>query len=290
MASPRPARPILLAICALGVLAVAIAWALRGPEPAARAPDARGAAASEPAPLPDVAAAPRAQAFAEPDPASAGYPHTRLPLRLLATVVRENPAYSLATIVDTERSEHEVMTEGQLFAGRPEARIARIERGRVLIDHDGVTEQLVLSQNAGAPPAPEPEDLAPTSEERSRRRDLAKEIRERIAGEREAGVVERGGVLAEGDFTPVYENGELVGVHFEGIEPGGFYDRIGLRNGDVVTDINGVSLADPAAAARVLGYVATSDELVVTVRRDDGSQQALAIPTEQIRTAVPQLE
>src|SRR5262245_26807881 len=162
MASSRPARPYLLLICALGVLAVAIAWRLgRGPAPAPSAADAPGAAAAATRRLPDVAAAPRADAFAEPDPASAGFPHTRLPLRLLATVVRENAAYSLATIVDTERSEHEVMTEGQLFAGRPEARIARIERGRVLIDHDGVTEQLVLTQNAGAAPPPEPADLEP---------------------------------------------------------------------------------------------------------------------------------
>ena len=48
-------------------------------------------------------------------------------------------------------------------------------------------------------------------------------------------------------MSAVYEDGEMVGVQIDGIRDGGLYDRIGLRNGDVVTEINGVSLADPGA-------------------------------------------
>jgi general secretion pathway protein C len=293
MADGRPRRS-LLAISSGALLLAALVWTLgrglaappRDEQPAPAAPAAARAAA----PRPDVAAAPAPAAPPGPErEPSAGIPHTRLPLRLLATVVRENPAYSLATLVDTERGVHDVMSEGQPFAGHAKAHIARIERGRVLIDNDGVREQLVIAQ--GAPPAPDEAELAPSPEERERRRELSQRLRELTDGEREPpGLRERGGLLAEGDVSPVYEDGELVGVHIAGIRPGGVYERIGLRDGDVLTEINGVSLSDPAAAARVLGYVAASDELRVSVEREDGSQQTLSIPTETFRTAVQGLE
>lgn len=283
MPNARPSRRTLLALSACLAVGAALAFAL------SRRPAPVGEAQTAPAPAPqaEVSTPPptAAEPVAQPPPDRSGIPHTRLPLRLLATVVRENRALSLATIEDLERTSHEVMSEGQAFEGYPKARIAGIERARILIDNDGVREQLVIVPGA----SPEVAEITP--EQREYRRDLARRLRALTdAGTNYRDVLgpgERGGLLAEGDVSAVYEDGEIVGVQFDEIREGGFYDQIGLRNGDVVTEINGVPLGDPAAAAKVLGEFVSSDELSIAVERGgDGSQETLVVSTPPLRTVV----
>jgi type II secretion system protein C len=276
------ARPFLLVLSACLLLAVAIAWALgRRTAPDAAAPTAPVSAlrVGEETAAQVAAALDRVSPLAD----ASGIPHTRLPLRLLATVVREDPALSLATIVDVERAAQAVMSEGESFEGIPSARIAGIERGRVLLDNAGVREQLVIEGQAAF-------ESARTPEERERRRERGRRLRaltDAGTNYREVlGSGERGGLLAEGDVSAVYEDGELVGVQFDGIRPGGLYEKIGLRDGDVVTGINGVALGDPAAVAQVIGQVATSDELIVDVRRGTGPPEQLVVPAPELRESL----
>jgi general secretion pathway protein C len=284
----RSPRRTLLTLSALLLLALVLAWALgRRPRPEIEPQPAR--AARE---IPDVATAPppaaSAAAPAVQERAPADIPHTKLPLRLLATVVNENPALSLATVDDIERSANEVMNEGQRFDGRPNVQIARIERARILIDNDGVREQLVIVHRA----APELAEVSP--EEREHRRDLSRRLRELTdAGTnyRDLRGETREGLLGEGDVSAVYEDGKMVGVQFDGIREGGFYDQIGLRNGDVVTEINGVALSDPDAMVKVIGQFVGADELDIAVQRGtDGSAEVLEVSTPPLRTTVEGFE
>jgi general secretion pathway protein C len=277
----RSPRRILLALSACLLLVLALAWALgRRPGPGA-APQPAAVVAPE---IPDVATAPPSPAAQpalpeERDPG--GIPHTELPLRLLATIVSENPAHSLATVQDLERAV-EVMNEGQGFEGRPDVQIARIERARILIDNDGVREQLVIVHRGA-------QEAAPVSpEEREHRRDLSRRLRELTdAGENYEDVLGEGtreGLLGEGDVSPVYEDGQMVGVQLDDIREGGFYDRLGLRNGDVVTGINGVSVSDPAAMVKVIDDFMTAPELSIAVERGaDGAPETLVVSTSPLR-------
>jgi general secretion pathway protein C len=272
----RSPRRTLLALTACLALALAFAWAL-GRRPGQEAAPKPPAAARA---LPDVATPPPVAAPALPERDAAAIPHTKLPLRLLATVVSENPALSLATVDDVERSVHGVMNEGERFEGRPDVQIARIERARILIDNDGVREQLVIEQRA------EPEAAAVSPEEREYRRDLSRRLRELTdAGTNYRDVLgdgQREGLLAEGDVNAVYEDGKMVGVQFDSIREGGFYDQIGLQNGDVVTEINGVSVSDPAAMVKVIGEFVGADELNIAVERG-GAAQTLVVATPPLR-------
>ena len=276
-----PTRPghVPLALAAIAVLAAAIAWVLtRTPRPDAVSPPPE--AAREALPAPESASAP-----ATPESDLSGIPHTKLPLRLLGTVVSDDPAQSLATVDDLERSLHEVMKEGHHFEGRPNVTVARIERARILIDNEGVREQLAIAHRVP------PEAAAVTPEEREYRRDLSRRLRALTdAGENYPEVLgegERGGLLAEGEVSPVYEDGMMVGVQFEDIREGGFYDQLGLRNGDVVTDINGVSLADPAAAAKVMAEFVASPEISLEVERGaDRAPETIRVDTESLEKAV----
>lgn len=272
----------MFAAAALVVALLALAWLAydagsRGRETAPGSPAAAAAPAGGP-----VAEAPTT-AQAPPAPEEASLPHTKLPLRLVATVVRENPALSLATVEDLARTGHQVMSEGQRFDAHPQASLVSIERGRVILDNDGVREQLVLDHSDRAPL-----DVAayePTPEQREYRRDMARRLREITdAGEDYLGRGERTGLLAEGDVSAVYEDGELVGVRIDNVRADGLYDRFGIRNGDVVTSINGVPLGSPTAMAEVLSEVALSDVLKIGVQPDgNGPLKSIEVPTEALQ-------
>ncbi len=52
-----------------------------------------------------------------------------------------------------------------------------------------------------------------------------------------------------------------------GIRPGSLADLLGLRNGDVILEVNGASMGDPLELARLPASVDRSDHLFVTLRR-----------------------
>jgi general secretion pathway protein C len=214
-------------------------------------------------------------------------PHTQLPLRLVATVLRERRSLSLATVEDTAAGGHEVLSEGDLLRHHPRVRLTAIERGRVLLDNDGTREQLQLDRSKGASGGgPDPEEVAYRRDLSRRLRtltDAGTEYRDVLGGGR------RSGLILEGDVSPVFEGDELVGVQLDALREGGVYDQVGLRNGDVVTAVNGVPLGDPTAAARVLGELAMSDLLEVSVEHRDGTADVLSIPTSEFKAAVDAL-
>jgi type II secretion system protein C len=259
------------------LLAVALARMVERNAPPAPERAAAPAPAAPAAPTPTAVPAPPSVV---PPSADASVPYTKLPLRLLATVVSDHRALSLATIDDVELDSHAVMREGQAFEGRPKVLLAAIERERVLLDNDGAREQLVLIHEELGTGVSETERVM-TPEEREHRRELARRLRE-LTDEGPRGSL-RGGLLAEGDVSAAYEDGELIGVQVDGVRAGGLYDRIGLKNGDVVTDIGGVSLADPDAMVKVLEQAFSSEVLPLKVRGPGGTTSTLELPVEELQ-------
>jgi hypothetical protein len=173
MPGARTTQRILLALTVLLLLAVALARMVERSAPSGSSRAAAPAPAASPAPTPAAVPAPPSVV---PLSADASIPYTKLPLRLLATVVSDNRALSLATIDDAEFDSHAVMRESQAFEGRPKVRLAAIERERVLLDNDGVREQLVLIHEELGTGVSETERVL-TPEERLHGRDLARRLR-----------------------------------------------------------------------------------------------------------------
>jgi general secretion pathway protein C len=288
LASARTTQRLLLGLTVGLLLAVGLThyFVRNAPAPA---PPAAAPAAAPAAPVAREPQAPVAETVppAQPSPPDpADIPLSELPLRLLATVVADNPAASLATVADVEHHTSAVMREGQRFEGRATVRLTAIERERVLIDNDGVREQLVLLHFDAAPERPEAGDIS--FEEREYRRDLARRLRALTdAGEDALGPGERGGLLAEGDVSAAYQDGEMIGVQIDSVRPGGLYDRIGLRSGDVVTGIGGVSLADPDVMVQVIEKALTQDKLVLTVEKPGGGTTEIPLDPRELEALSP---
>ncbi len=83
---------------------------------------------------------------------------------------------------------------------------------------------------------------------------------------------------------PVMQDGKIEGYR---LGPG--YDtrmlrRFGLQQGDTVTAINGVGLANPAETYSALGDIAELDEVTLTVKRN-GREQQITVPTSELMDA-----
>ena len=142
--------------------------------------------------------------------------------------------------------------------------------------------EAALPEAVALPDAPFEEPVL-DREEIARRRAIAARIRARIEeGPREAPPGTFGGLLGDAEPVPVYRDGELLGIELRDVAAGGFYERIGLAEGDLVQSINGVPLDAEGLAGQLLWSLTESSQLELEVERLDGRQQRVAVPRDQL--------
>ena len=73
--------------------------------------------------------------------------------------------------------------------------------------------------------------------------------------------VARERLQSEARVVPHYRDNSYAGVKLVGVRPGSLYRALGIRSGDVITAINGVTLDSPT---KVLGIVEAIDAGQVT--------------------------
>ncbi len=76
-----------------------------------------------------------------------------------------------------------------------------------------------------------------------------------------------------GDFEPVRECRGMIGYRVENTIRDGVIRRLGFRDGDLITAIDGVRLESRRAARRALADLETADQVTVTVVRGDKTLQ-----------------
>jgi len=59
-------------------------------------------------------------------------------------------------------------------------------------------------------------------------------------------------ILTDARLLPYFRNGEQEGFRIFEIRPGGVYDRLGLRNGDILLKINGLDISSPEVAIQAM--------------------------------------
>ncbi len=75
-------------------------------------------------------------------------------------------------------------------------------------------------------------------------------------------------IMYEAASTPVYDfDGNQIGYRLTDIEPDSVYETAGLRNGDIVLEIDGVPLLDPKTAVEILRYVKAEPRFTYKVLR-----------------------
>ena len=278
-AATAPATPMLLNVA----LVIGIAWMAAqltwrfvpaesaGPDPRipATAPvTAAGDADSEVeiAPLHLFGEAAEAPAAADEAPTEA--PDTQLNLELTG-VFAAGGGDGIAIIVVGSQPQS-VFGVGDRVSGQ--ARVDGIYADRVILERNGNLETLRLAdESIATTPAREQRRRASGNREIQRIASKAQALRERL----NRNPLELARMVR---FQPYLRDGELIGYR---IQPRGadaeLLADLGLRPSDVVTEVNGMSLSDPAQAQRVLQRMRSARTISVTWLRD-GREHRMTVP------------
>ena len=199
-------------------------------------------------------------------------PDTNLNLTLKGIFAADDPARSVA-MIESRRGEEKPYRVGDEIARG--TKIHEIYSDRVILDRGGRFETLRLNKDDDSPTrsrsptrvAAAPRSAAPsggsarTVEATPTLRNIRQEL---LSDPSKASQYLR--------VQPAMNGGELRGYR---IYPGrnrSLFNEAGLRSGDLVTSVNGVSMTDPSQAIQMLGTLSQATSLTVTVVRGGQTQ------------------
>lgn len=195
-------------------------------------------------------------------------PDTSLSLQLRGAIAAADPATAHAIIADSSGNEQVYFTNDSLPGG---ATVQQIQADRVILSRSGQLEVLRLpreGQGGGSSAGLVPSSIRPPEPSADTN------VQELVA-QNAAGFLD---VVRPQPFMP---NGQLKGYR---IYPGPNrqqFAALGLRAGDLVTEINGVALNNPAQGMEVFRSLADAAQVSVTVERD-GQPQVLSLNMSQV--------
>jgi general secretion pathway protein C len=198
-------------------------------------------------------------------------PETRLNLELRGIVSSGDPDDGIAIIADAGRDEKVYEVGDRLPGG---ATVHAVYSDRVILNRAGILENLRLPKEfpqgtrittrstparpAGAAPRPNGSIRDVISNNAGRITDILR-------------------------VQPFMDGGQMRGYR---VYPGrnrAQFAALGLRPGDLVTEIDGMPLTDPAAGLEIFGQLGDAMQVSVTVERD-GVPEVLTLDTSQLNT------
>jgi len=210
---------------------------------------------------------------------------SQLPLVVAATMEHVDPSRSLATLVDTEHGVGGLFGVGDALSDRVE--LLRVAPGVVHIVNDGVLEYIPFD---GLPPAPARGTPAatPAKEPRKKKDRSIEGAQEAIkCSEKGDCVVEREFVeklftnpqllVGQGGASPSKAKDGSPGFRLRGVKQGTLPDLLGLRNGDVITEVGGSPLTMDAVAGLYSKLRHASHVEVMVDRRGERMRRQLEI-------------
>ncbi len=196
---------------------------------------------------------------------------TSLNIELMGTIfMGESSKQSLATVREKGYNIADIYRVGDSIFGQDQAKVHAIQLRRMVINNGGKKECLELK---------EPKDLFGGSPANSKTKDKANKIATiqpptitegegsstRITLENSyvtdalaAGFAK---VLKEGRLVPHTKDGKMIGFKLIGITKDSLYSRVGLASGDVLTSVNGTSMAQPEQGFVFLSTLAEEKEV-----------------------------
>jgi len=209
---------------------------------------------------------------------------SKLPLQLLATMESDDPAYSMATILHTDTNVLAPYSPNDTI--RAGVVVQRVERGRVVFRNGAQMEYIELG---GMPPPVVAAAATAPIEERPRATE--KSDRE-IEGAAEAiscdadfnsctvdkAFVEKllanpAQLTRQARIVPAVRDGETKGYKFYGIRPGSLPKLLGMKNGDLLTSVNGHQLESLDQAMDLYTKLRRASHLSVTIERQGETVQ-----------------
>lgn len=187
-----------------------------------------------------------------------------VPIRLIGTVAGD-ARFAFAIIEDPFQKSHKIFKTNDTIA--PGVKLLEINRNRITIERDGKREDVDLtSQDTLAQPrtglSPQRPSAPPLFEEPSQQGTQYID-RETVT----AATEDMNKLLTQARLVPNFTGGEADGFRIFSIVPSSLFDKIGLRNGDILSGINGTEIKDPEKAFQVYQMLKDNDRFVIDLVR-----------------------
>ncbi|MEE3328716.1 MAG: type II secretion system protein N [Myxococcota bacterium] len=212
---------------------------------------------------------------------------TRLPLKLLGTVSSDDQIVASAAIENSRQRTHEVVKVGDRLADFTDVVVFRIDRGRVVLQNGAAREELTMNEEllASAPPVKRPKPSPRPSRRATAKRDRGKKsAKDRLKDlADQSGVTGAAALFSQARVLPKYKDGQMVGIEISQIEADSFYETVGLSEGDMLTNINGITIDTPAASQKLLEAFTSQTPIVAEVTGPGGAPRTINISPETIQ-------
>ncbi len=227
------------------------------------------------------------------------YPTSDLKVQLTGTMVSEDDRWSMALLYDQASRASFRAKVGESFLDT--VKVVKIERDRIIIDREGKLEQIELGGEPGkgvaggrpslaskplttslSKPAWSPSaglaKKAAAAPSAAPSNDKFAELRKGITKNSETNfevarstldtALKNPGKFKDGTRpVPKYEKGKLTGFEITRMSGGSIFSELGMRNGDVITSINGKKIRSPNDALRMYQKLNSASEIQIGYKR-----------------------
>lgn len=184
-------------------------------------------------------------------------PIVQVPLDLIGTYLQEKSA-PYAIIEDRNKKMQDIFMVGDTVFGA--AKVLSISPDRVEINRNGTTETLTIDliSKRGAGSAD------------SRDGGVTSENDEYIIEETEVdkALSNLPLLLTQARAVPYFKDGQAIGLRLFAVKSGSLFEKIGLKNGDILKNINGNSLGDLSQALKLFERLKAERSLTLSLERD----------------------
>jgi general secretion pathway protein C len=188
-----------------------------------------------------------------------------LDLRLVGTVVADDPRKSVAIVDNRSSGKQELYHEGDRVG---QVLIKKILRNKVIVDPGG--GDVVLTMEFEESPDTSPAPREPTrSEQPQTSASTARLDRE----EAQSAVAGPSQFMQQVRIRPHFQEGQLGGFLIYRLDPDSVFAEMGLQNGDVITAVNGEPIATAQRASDVYHALEESGEVVLEVKRGEETKE-----------------
>ncbi|MGH7806290.1 MAG: type II secretion system protein GspC [Candidatus Binatia bacterium] len=171
---------------------------------------------------------------------------------------------SYAVLEDGSTRKQELFRLGDRFQDRT---IARIEWDHVILSIDGREEMLKLAEPATGAPAP-PTSTASAGDLAGGIRAISETSFQIDRSEVDKAMENLNQLFTQVRAVPHFQDGKAAGFRLFAIRRDSIFEKLGLKNGDIISRINGNELTDPARAMSLMQELRGEGNVNVEVSRN----------------------
>ncbi len=186
---------------------------------------------------------------------------TNLPLSLLGVIVVSDPRKSVASVDDKGANQVWAVRAGESMG--PNIQVLAIEVDKMIFlnrnerrkEFVELPKDLIVLRASSAKPA-----VGAGIQRDGNRFQIDRSEVDKV-------MADFNNVLTQARCVPNFEGGRPSGYRCFQIEPGSIYDKLGMKDNDVICGINGQAVNDPATAFNMLNTIKTARNIELCVNR-----------------------